>query len=158
MKLLARLACISLLSVAAGTAFTGCKSMEKPASAAFASVTIPGHTPEQICGATMLEFEQAGYTAADIKRTEMVFEREGSRWDQVAYGSWMTKNVWVRVRASVVPLGESSCRLQCQAYWVRDKGEPLEAAPVAFPNRKSKPYQELLDKVAARMKQQPTRM
>jgi len=125
--------------------------MDKPGSAAFASVRIAGHTPEQIRGATVLEFEQEGFTPVDMKSPEMVFEREGTRWDQIAYGSWMTKNVWLRVKVTVQPMYTDNYRLECQAFRVRDKGEPLESDPVPLRHSQNKPYQTLLDKIAARL-------
>jgi hypothetical protein len=125
--------------------------MDKPGSAAFASVVISGHTLEQIRGATVLEFEQDGYIPTDIKNPQMVFEKEGSRWDQVAYGGWMTKNVWVRVRVWLVPAANGMQRLECQAYRVRDKGDPLESEPAPLRHSQNKPYQAVLDKIAARL-------
>jgi hypothetical protein len=151
MKRFSRVPLACLLLTFAGLALTGCSSMEKPGSGAFASVVISGHTPEQIRGATVLEFEQDGYTPSDIKSPEMVFEKEGTRWDQVAYGSWMTKNVWIRVKVWLVPAAESKQRLQCQAYRVRDKGEPLESDPAPLRHSQNKPYQELMDKIASRL-------
>ncbi len=151
MRPLPRILGISLLLAAAGPALTGCSSLHKSASGSFASVQISGHTPEQIRGATVLEFEQEGYLAADVKSPQMVFEKEGTKWDQVVHGNWMTENIWVRVHASVVPVSSNSWRLQCQAFRVRDKGEPLEAEPVPLRNSQSGPYQALLNKIAARL-------
>jgi hypothetical protein len=150
MKHLPQFLCTGLLLVV-GLALIGCSSMDKPGSGAFASVRITGHTPEQIRGATVLEFEHEEYTPVDVKRPQMVFEREGTRWDQVAYGGWMTKNVWVRVKVSVVPMYADTYRLECQAFRVRDKGDPLESDPVPLRHSQNKPYQALLDKVAARL-------
>jgi hypothetical protein len=138
----------SILIASASMAFVACKSLDKPASASFASVRIQGHTPEQIRAATVVVFEQDGYAATDIRHAEMIFEKEGSRWDQIAYGSWVNDApVWLRVKASVVPLTGESYRLQCQAYMVRNKGDPLAEDQVRMRNNHSKPYQQLLDKV-----------
>ena len=101
----------------AGIGLLGCKSLNQPASASFASVRITGHTAQQICAASVVVFQQGGYTVADGLRSEMVFEREGSRWDQIAYGSWVDPApVWIRVKVSMVPLSDDAFRLQCQAY------------------------------------------
>ena len=66
---------VSLLVALAGAAVIGCKSVDKPASASFASVRIQGHTPEQIRAATVVVFQQDGYTAVDVHHAEMVFEK-----------------------------------------------------------------------------------
>ena len=138
----------SLLAAAASTALIGCKSLDKPDSASFASVRIQGHTAEQIRAATVVVFQQDGYTAVNVPRPEMVFEKEGSRWDRIAYGSFADDAaVWVRVKVSVAPLSDGAYRLQCQAFKVRDKGDRAFEQEVRLRNNRSKPYQTLLDKV-----------
>ena len=138
---------INILVAAASVVLIGCKSLDKPNSASFASVRIQGHTAEQIRAATVVVFQQDGYVAVG-GRSEMVFEKEGSRWDRIAYGSFVDDaSVWVRVRVSVVPLSEGVFRLQCQAYKVRDKGDSVFEQQVRLKNNHSKPYQALLDKV-----------
>ena len=138
----------SLVVVAAGIALPGCKSLNKPDSASFAAVRIHGHTMEQICAATVVVFQQDGYSAVDIRPSHLVFEKEGSRWDRIAYGSFVDDAaVWIRVRGAIVPLSEGVFRLQCQAYKVRDKGDAVFEQQVRVTNSHSKPYQALLDKV-----------
>ena len=142
-----------LLLATASTTLVGCKSLDKPASASFASVRIQGGTPEQIRAATVVVFQQDGYTSVNVKQLEMVFEKEGSRWDRIAYGSWVDDaSVWVRVRVSVDPISEGACWLQCQAFRVRNKGDPVFEEQVRLRNNRSKPYQALLDKVPGQLK------
>jgi hypothetical protein len=137
----------------AGIGLLGCKSLNKPASAGFASVRIQGHTAEQIRAASVVVFQQDGYTALEGKRSEMVFEKEGSRWDQIAYGSWVNEApVWLRAKVTMVPLSDDTFRLQCQAYKVRNKGDPLAEDQVRIGNSHRKPYQALLDEVLAQLK------
>lgn len=153
MRPTARVLLISVLLATGSPGLIGCKSADKTASASFASVRIQGHTPEQIKAATVVVFQLDEYTAADIRRSEMVFEREGSRWDQIAYGSWVNDaSVWNRVRVSLVPLAADTFRLQCQAFKVRNKGDPLTEEQVKIGNSHRKRYQALLDKVAERLK------
>ena len=141
-----------MLLATAGAGVIGCKSLDKPHSASFASVQIQGHTAEQIRAATVVVFEQDGYAPADVGRSEMVFEKQGSRWDRIAYGSWIDDDaVWVRVRVSMVPLSEGVFRLQCQAFKVRDKGDAVFEQQVRLRNNQSKPYQALLDKVLGQL-------
>jgi hypothetical protein len=148
---------LTCLTVAAASlALLGCSSMKKQASASFASVTIRGHTEQQIRATTATVFQQDGYTATRMLRGEMVFEKEGSQWDRIAYGSWVSDNsVWIRVRATLVPLGQDEFRLQCQAYQVRDKSDPLVESEVRMRNNKSKPFQALLDKVLGQLARTP---
>jgi hypothetical protein len=138
---------------AASIALIGCKSLNKPASASFASVRIQGHTAEQIRAASAVVFQQDGYTLVEGHRPEMVFEKEGSRWDQIAYGSWVNEApVWLRAKVTMVPLSADTFRLQCQAYKVRNKGDPLTEDQVRIGNSHNKPYQALLDEVLGQLK------
>jgi hypothetical protein len=141
-----------LFVAAAGMALLGCKSPSKPASASFASVRIQGHTAEQIRAASVVVFQQDGYTVVEGRRPELVFEKEGSRWDQIAYGSWVNEApVWLRAKVSLVALSTDTFRLQCQAYKVRNKGDPLTEEQVRIGISHSKPYQALLDEVLAQL-------
>ncbi len=142
----------SLLLAAAGVALLGCKSADKPASASFASVRIAGHTRTQIRNVTMSVFQDEGYVLAGVDGSDLVFEKEGSTWDRVAYGNWIDdKPVWVRVKVSLVPLSEGVFRLQCQAFKVRDKGDAVFEEELRLRGNRSKPYQAVLDKVLGQL-------
>lgn len=145
-----------LLTVTVSTVLVDCKSLDKPDSASFASVRIQGHTAEQIRAAAVVVFQQDGYMAAEIKPTQMVFEKEGSRWDQIAYGSWVNDApVWIRVRVAMVALSADVYRLQCLAFKVRNKGDALSEDEVRLRNNHSKPYQALLDKILGQLHRSP---
>jgi hypothetical protein len=133
----------------------GCKS-NTPYSASFASVEVKERTPKEIYNAIVAVFKEDGYTLAAKTSEFLVFEEEGSRMDKLAYGSWVGETpIYVRVKVSMVSLAEENAwRIQCNAYMVRDKGAMLEDE-VKLPNRRSKPFQNLLDKVADRLDKQP---
>ena len=89
----------SLLLAMAGLAFLGCKSLNEPLSASFAAVQITNHTPVEIRAATVAVFQQDGFAPAKAELPEMVFERQGSKWDNIAYGNWVDANeVWSRAK------------------------------------------------------------
>ena len=135
---------------------TGCGSTGKSGSSSFASVEITNRTPEQIREATVAVFMENGYTMGPSGSTELVFEQEGSRMNEIAYGNWMGGTpVYVRVKASIVPLAEGKYRLQCSAGMVRDRGDSFFEEDVKLANIRRRPYQDLLDKVAKRLRQQP---
>src|SRR5689334_971417 len=75
--LLALVALCALLS-------TSCRS--GPASASFASVTIPGKTPDEICKTAATVFQADGYQVAQLTPASMVFQKEASRGQSLAYG------------------------------------------------------------------------
>ena len=118
------------------------------------AVRIQGHTSEQIRAATVVVFQQDGYTAVDVHRAEMVFEKPGSRWDRIAHGSWIDEApVAVRVRVSVVPVSDGAFDLRCQAFRVRHTGEAVFEEQVPLKADQNKEFQDLLDKVPGRLAQ-----
>ena len=128
----------------------GCQSLTAPAGAGFASVKIGGKTVEQIHAATVSGFQNEGYRA-ELGTDGLVFEREGSRWDEIAYGSNLGRDKLLnRVRAQVVDLGNGTCRLQCTAYAVRCAGPRIEDE-TKLPHRRSGYYQGLLEQVAQKL-------
>ena len=133
----------------------GCRTGE-PASASFASVTIPGKTAEEICQATAAVFQEDGYQVRSLDPDNMVFQKEGTRGQSLAYGGVVDTHYGattaVRVRAQLVDLGAGSQRLQCQASMVRNAGEGIMEDETRLANFRRGPYQNLLDKVAARLK------
>jgi hypothetical protein len=128
----------------------GCKSTGKPASSHFASVELQGNTPGQIRDVAVDVFKEHQYVVSKSRTDAMVFEREGTEWDNIAYGNWMGGAVWVRVKASIVPVSEGTFRLQCNAFMVRDRGGSTEEE-VKLTSLKSHSYQKLLDEVSQRL-------
>ena len=133
---------------------TGCGST-KPASASFASVTIRGQEPEAITKTTVAVFQEDGYSVS-AAGGQLIFEKEASRMTNVAYeglvGSHYGAQKLVRVKVSLVDLGAGAHRLQCQAFIVKDAGDSFFAEEQKLTNVRSRPYQNLLDEVASRLK------
>ena len=142
--------CLCLALAAAGC------SLFKPGSASFASVKIAHHSPEEIVKATSQVFVADGYRVTGIRGSQMIFDKEGSRMNNIAYGGVVDTHYGaqtiVRVRAEVVALGTDSYRLQCQAYMVRDAGQGFYEDEVRLVNARSRPYQSLLNQVADEFK------
>jgi hypothetical protein len=133
---------------------SGCQS--GPSSASFASVTIPGKTPQEICQTTAAVFQADGYAVKSLAPSSMVFEKEGSYGQSLAYSGVVDTHygaiTLVRVRAQLVDLGAGSSRLQCKAYMVRNANDSFFEDETALLNIRSGPYQSLLNKVADRLK------
>jgi hypothetical protein len=143
-----------LLVVLLALAGPGC-GITKPSGASFASVTINGHTPEEIARATVRVFEEDGYRGGSMPGHPMVFQKEGSRMSDIAYGgvadTFYGAKTMVRVKVDIVRLGEASHRLQCQAYMVRDAGDSFFEDEQKLANIRSGPYRSLLNKVARQL-------
>jgi hypothetical protein len=150
----ATLATITLLTLGAAVT-TSCR-LGQSNSASFASVIIPDKTPEEICSAAAQVFQEDGYQVASLTPSNMIFQKEASRGQSLAntgvvdtmYGA----STLIRVRAELVDLGAGSHRLQCQAFVVRNAGDSFFEDESRRTNLRRMPYQNLLDKVAARLK------
>jgi hypothetical protein len=128
----------------------GCSSIEKPASARFASIEIQDQPHERVRDVTAEVFRDHGYLVTRNGWADLIFEREGSTMNNLAYGNWMGGRVWVRVKAAISDLSARNCRLQCEAFILRNRGEALEEE-IRITKVHSRPYQDLLDEVAKRL-------
>ncbi len=129
----------------------GCRSTAKPESARFASVEIHGNTPGQIRDVAVAVFQEKDYKLAQPGLNSFVFEKEGSQLRNLAYGNWIGDTpIWIRVKASIVPVEEATFRLECHAFMLRGKAETTEEE-IPISNFHSGPYQKLLDEVAKRL-------
>jgi len=133
----------------------GCRSLGKPASASFASVTISNHSAEEIRQATIAVFAEAGYRS-HMEGMQMVFEREGSRLNTISRDGLVAAQegavTMVRVRVDLVELSGSSQRLQCHAFMVSDAGDSFFEDEHKLADFRGRPYQSLLNDVADRLK------
>ena len=134
---------------------SGCRSAGKHSSGGFASVVIQGNTPGQIREVTLDVFSKHGYKVAGVGYPNLVFEKQGSRLDNAAYGNWTGSPPWIRVKAAVIPVSEATFRLECKAALVRDKGQAAFEEEIKIRNFQAGPYQKLLDEVAARLNGKP---
>jgi len=133
----------------------GCRTGE-PTSASFASVVISGRTPEEICQTAGKVFQENGYAVGSLNPSAMVFQKEGTQGQSLAYGglvdTYYGSTTAVRVRAALVDLSGGTYRLQCKAYMVRNANDSFFEDESALLNFRSGPYQKLLDEVAKRLK------
>jgi hypothetical protein len=131
----------------------GCGTFDQSSAEKFASVIIKGNTPRQIRDVAADVFAGHGYKVV-ITKTNLICERMGSGVDNVAYGNWMSgeQPVYVRVRVEAVQLSQGTCRLQCLAYKVRDRGSFAFEEEVKVYNVGSHAYQKMLNEVADRLK------
>lgn len=142
-----------VLSAVLALFVTGCGAT-KPASASFASVTIREQEPADIAKTTVAVFQDDGYKATSAGG-QLIFEKEASKLTNVAYegvvGSHYGAQTLLRVKVTLVDLGASAYRLQCQAYIVKDAGDSFFAEEQKLANVRSGPYQRLLNEVAKRL-------
>jgi hypothetical protein len=139
------------LFLLAGFFAGGCSSLDKPASASFASVIISNNTPQQIRTATDIVFQQNGYQAFGEQGGALVYEREATGREQRDYagfvGAHEGEKVDMRVRVKIEVKDPSSYWLTCKAYAVCNPGQPVFETTTALFGFQSKPYQKLLNMV-----------
>jgi hypothetical protein len=148
---------LAVLEAACGVLLlgAGCSSTGKPDTQPLAWVQVHGQPPERVRDVTAEVFREHGYQVTRRGYVNLVFERQGSTMNNLSYGNWMGKGVFVRVKATVVDISPGNCRVECEAFVLRNRGEVLEEE-IRINKLHRHPYQELLDEVAKRLKVSPT--
>jgi hypothetical protein len=143
---------LALLALFSG--LVGCQSPSgKSRDPGFAAVAITNRTAPEILNAAVAVFEADGFRSVVALENEMVFEKAGSGWNQAAYGGWTdAKRVTVRVRGGIQAQSPGMHRLWCDAFMVGDAGHPLFEEQHKLTRVRRGPYQDLLDRVAERLK------
>src|ERR1035437_3950901 len=137
----------------------GGRSLDRPASAGFAGVSIFNQNSDKIRAVTTTVFVSNGYQSIGLYDGALVFEKEATRGEQIAYAGFAgaqdgVKTV-VRVRLSLSPQGVNSYMLGCNAYVVTNPGDSVFEQSFALMGYKSGPYQKLLDNVKATLQSSP---
>ncbi|MBK9140162.1 MAG: hypothetical protein IPM17_15580 [Verrucomicrobia bacterium] len=137
----------------------GCNTNNTASAESFAVVTIPNRAPGDIATAICQVFGAEGYSGGVTGRGELVFEKLGSRGTTVAReGVVATRSgaqTIIRVRVEVIALAAGAHRLQCKAFIVRGGSDPFFQDEVGIANRRSGPYQDLLNQVVQQLETAP---
>jgi len=145
-----------MLALLAVVLLSGCSSLDKPASASFASVTIYNQTNEKIQQATVSVFENNGYQTVRMPDGVVVFEKEATKGEQIAYAGFAGAEegvpTIVRMRMNIEPQGPHASLLSCKAYAITNPGDFVNQQIFPIFDFKSKPYQQLLDNVRDNLK------
>ena len=97
-------------------------------------------------------FADNGYRPPENAGRKFWFEKPGSGMNKFAYGDWVgDTQVWVRAKLNIASIGEARYRLECIPVLVKDKGGSTEEE-IKISSMHHRPYQKLLDEVAARLK------
>jgi len=128
----------------------GCSSSGKKEPTPFASVQIHDQAVDRVCEVTAEVFHDHGYKVTRNGAGNFFFEKKGSLANDLAYGNWMGERIWVRVKATVDEMSTGNCQIRCEAFLLRNHGEPLEEE-IRITKLHSSQYQEILDEVALRL-------
>jgi hypothetical protein len=144
---------VAILFALCAVLLAGCQSAQQSGSMSHASVQIQGRSLAEIQPVATAVFREAGYALAVAAAEEMVFERPGSRRDAAKWGGWAGAGVTMRVKVRLSAMLDGSQLLQADAYAVQNPDDPFfqtESRNVLLNRR---PYQNLLNEVARRLKQ-----
>lgn len=131
---------------------TGCQSGRQPGSSSHATVVITGRSPAEIRHTTTTVFAENGYGAILVKPEEMIFDRPGSRRDQLKWGDVAGGGVIMRVKVQVSRTPTGDHLLKADAYAVQDVDDPFFQSENRNIMLNHRPYQKILNTVAKRLK------
>src|SRR3954451_11596135 len=104
---------------------TGCHTVA--GSGSFASVVINNHSVQEIATTTSQVFTADGYMGGMTGPNQMVFQKQGSMMNTMAYGgvgdAYNGAMTMTRVKLEIVDLSAGSRRLQGEAFVVKDAGD-----------------------------------
>jgi hypothetical protein len=135
------IACASLISCAGSGILHGkAKGM--------AWVDISGKTPEQIAAAAKKVFIGDGYELMEYSGSELVFEKPGSRMQDLSYGGLLSQEgVWVKAVLKITPRDNGLCWVSCDAYMVKNRDDDFFRDETKVLKAFGREYQRLLNRV-----------
>jgi len=135
--------------VLAALIVSGCSSTSPSGARVTVSETIENKSLSDIRLAMIRVFQKHGYATATAHGRTLVFERMGDRWTRLAYGTWMSSAVWVRVKVDIVEARPGVNVLNLNVFRVTDKGDPSMEEETYFYGVKRKPFQAMLSEIKA---------
>jgi hypothetical protein len=155
-KTFTQLTCSTAILLAAVMFVSGCSSLDKPATASFASVIIVNQTPAAIRQAVFAVFQDNGYNSIPQTDGSLAFQREATRGEQLSYagiaGTQEGERVVIRVLVNIRPKSPNAYWLEAKAYAVCNPDQPVFENTTALFNFQSGPYQKLMDDVSNNLK------
>lgn len=142
------------LLVLAGVCLSGCATSDSGFGSRTA-VVINNRTPQEIKDKTLEVFREKLFDVKSSSKSEIVFERAGSAWQDVTWGSWYGGGVWERATVRIQDYGDGAYMVDAQVKLVRDNTDDFFEDSQTLGRRARKPYQELLNEVKARLNGPP---
>jgi hypothetical protein len=145
-----------LFLIGAALLTAGCRSMDKPSSASFASVVIYNQSPVKIREAADSVFANNGYQSTKLPDGGQAYEKEATKGEQIAYagivGAHEGVHTIVRVRMGLQPQGAQAYLLSCKAYVVTNPGDFVSEQIFPLYGWQSGPYQDMLNSIRDNLK------
>ena len=130
-----------------GIAAIGCAGMSGKAKG-MAWVEISNMTTENISAAAKNVFIKDGYTVVKQEPDVIVFEKPGSRMDDIKYGGPLNEDgVWVKAVLNISEKGNGIHWVSCDAYMVKNKDDDFFRQETKVLKLFGGEYQRLLNQV-----------
>lgn len=127
---------------------SACQSPHGSPSPYLAAITVTNRTLTQVETATYASFKEQGFRAYRQAQGEFLFEREGTSMNNVVYGDWSMKRPWERIKVYIKEsLPGQRVRVGCNAYMVREHGDPRFEEEQKLSRLHRGHYEDLLEKV-----------
>jgi hypothetical protein len=98
---------------------------------ALESVRFEGFSPEAIADAVTRQFEARGFEIGPRADRELVFDRPGTRRDNLRYGGWFPEDTWLRVRVRLRETGGHFVEARSDPFLVRGRDSmTVDAQPL----------------------------
>ena len=133
------------------TGQAGCQTGQKTGSTSHASVQILGRSRAEIERTMTAVFREQKYALAGTTRDGLIFERPGTSWESTKWGGW-SEGVIIRVKVKLSVNLDVGHLLEADAYAVDKSDNAFFRTESRNPLPSRKPYQQLLDEVARRLK------
>jgi hypothetical protein len=108
---------VRLLAVFLFLLAAGCATMKEGMGAT--SVTVTASTGNDVESAVGVVFEAHGYSQMSSMKGTLIFERPGSKTDEMLYGDFSDSKTTDRVRVVIDPIDGRHFRITCVGYAVR---------------------------------------
>ncbi len=142
----AQLALLSLVC-----ALAGCATTDTGHDGSLASAIILGHTTDEIRQTTIEVFEWNGYKRV----SNLTFEKEGTKWDTMKYGSMGGIPVWIKICVRLATKAEGLNVLGCDAYVVEDHNAGFMETERRLDFAKRDECKKILDQIKRRLSLPP---
>ena len=144
-------AALTVLGLALGC---GCQSFKNPPDNNLASVTITNRSMPEISGAIQTVFQSHYFQGGPVGPDRFVYERPGSRMNDLAYGSYMfNEKITVRVTLNAQPVYGNQVLLSCNAALIEDAEDPVFKDTHHVRMLQKWPYQDLLKDIKQQLGQ-----
>lgn len=142
------------LTLAIALILTGCQSPhgQNAGSSSLASVMIKNKSAEEIQKATTEVFLEDSYRLAGVSGNMMVFEKPGSRANELAYGGILAQQpVTIRIKVVMEVLSPTTDLLKLDAFMVTNAGDSFYAEEIPVHKPRKAPYQAYLNQIKRRL-------